>query len=93
MPVTTPLKLVMEYHNKSRRYRIKNAGGEIIQFPGEDRIYEIWNDMFPTISFEVVSTVDRPVYGFWVEVGPGTTPDMRSEFCRALALKCKVMRD
>lgn len=93
MPAETQLVLVMEYHRMSGRYRIKNAGKEIIQFPEEDRICEIWDGMFPDTFFSVGSTTNSPISGLWVDVGSGTTPDIRSNFCNALALECAVMPD
>jgi len=81
----------MKYHRKSGRYLIYNAIDERIQFPPEERIYALWQEILLDCVFFIGSGIGKPVGGFYADVGSGTSPKQRKTFCNKLAAECRHM--
>lgn len=86
--MTDTPKLGMTFHKKSGRFLIKSEGDHTLRFPTQERVYEIWQGVFPNTDFFIGSGIDNPVIGFYADVGTGTQPKKRQEFCDALATTC-----
>jgi hypothetical protein len=82
--------LIMRFHKRSGRYQIFVVGdNRLANFPSEDRICALWNELFPDIDFSVGSSVDLgPLDFFYADVGRGTTPKERQAFCDTLSKEC-----
>jgi len=83
----------MTYNKKSGRYTIRNERGYYLQFPTHEKVYKIWQDIFPNTDFMVTSLIGTPTIGFFAKVGTGTKPNLRQKFCDALACECTVVDD
>ncbi len=86
----------MKYHPRSGRYQVSNSTDkhdpdhQLLRFPSEKTILELWEEHFPGILFSLGSSIENPVTGFWVDVGGGTQLKKRQDFCDELLELCEV---
>ncbi len=86
----------MKYHSKSGRYFVWNGTDkldqdfQVLKFPNETEIGEIWERHCPGKPFSLGSYIDRPINGFWANAGSGTTPKQRQAFCDELLQLCEI---
>lgn len=90
----TSVMLKMRYHQKSGRYLIYLVPTSVdtdnrVHFPPDDRIYEIWEQTLPGFHFFIGNVLEGPAGGFYADVGSGTKPSKRQQFCNKLAAECR----
>lgn len=88
MPKTS-IALVMTYKPRSGRYLIEDTEGWLFQPPTEERICELWQETVPGVEFYVGNVISGSVNCLYVQIGSGTKPKQRADFCAKLAAECR----